>query len=195
MSSEVTICNQALSWLATSPILSLADGTTNANLCNANYTELRDSTLESAAWTFATERYKWSPLASPDVPVYGYANKFLIPSTVLRVLECRDDDVYANGVSDLDWRREGQYIVSDASVVYAKCIIQITATDTMSALFRQALAARIAATLAPTITESKGHADRLWNLYENYMRDATPIDASQGKNDRIRGRSLTSRVR
>lgn len=195
MANEVTICNQALSWLAATPILSLTDSTVNANLCNANYTELRDATLESAAWTFATERYEWAPLAAPDVPAYGYASKFLIPSIVLRVLECRDNDAYANGISDLDWRREGQYIVSSSGVIYAKCIIQVTVVDRMSALFRQALAARIAATLAPAITESKGHTDRMWNLYEQYMSEAVPVDSSQGKNDRIRGRSLTSRVR
>ena len=170
MASEVTICNQALSWLAATPILTINDGTTNANLCLANYAELRDATLESAAWTFATERYQWAPLAAPNVPAYGYANKFLIPSTILRVLECREDPSQPDGISNIDWRREGQHIVTDAGVIYAKCIIQVTAVNNTSALFRQALAARIAGTLAPTITESKGLADRMWNLYEQYIK-------------------------
>ncbi len=191
--SEVSICNQALSWLATGPILALSDNTTNAILCNANYIPARDSTLESAAWTFATERFKLIPVLT--VPVYGYANQFLIPSNVLRVIECREDTVRPNGVSNIDWRREGKYIVSDAGVIYAKCIIQVDDTNLMSTLFTQALASRLAAMLAPAITESKGHADRMWNLYENYMSKAMPIDGSQGKSDRIRGRSLTSFVR
>lgn len=192
--SEVSICNQALSWLATSNILSLTDGTTNANLCNANYAGLRDATLESASWTFATRRYILSPMA--DSPVYGYSSKFLIPSVVLRVIECRDNDIRPDGVSNLDWRREEDFIVSDSGIIYTKCIIRITDTSKFSPLFAQALAARIAATLAPTITEeARGYADRMWNLYENYMDKAVPLDGSQGKNDRIRGRSLTSRVR
>ena len=42
MSSKVGICNSALIKLGASTIMSLADGSKNASLCNEQYDKLRD---------------------------------------------------------------------------------------------------------------------------------------------------------
>lgn len=188
MASEVEICNQSLSWLGANPIIALDQGTLEADLCDRNYKYLRDAVLEEAAWTFATKRFEFQPIV--DTPAYGYGQKFLIPSTVLRIIEASDNANFYNGVSNLDWRREEEYIVADASVIYAKCIIQITDPNKFSNLFAQTLAARLAAELAPTITESNTKTTQMWALYDKKIKMAIPIDNSQGRNDRVRGRSL-----
>ena len=54
--SEVSICNQALSWLGQETITSLDDQATTAVWMNANYDLLRDSVMEARMWTFATVR-------------------------------------------------------------------------------------------------------------------------------------------
>lgn len=196
MANEVSICNQALSWLGTKQIASLTEGSANANLCLANYYEARDATLESAEWTFATERIRfWGAV---DTPIFGYSVAFDISAhtpKILRVLECRDNANVANGVSDLDWRKEGSSILCDASEIWVKAIVAIEGPTIMSTLFRQALAARLAAMLSPTITESNSKTEAMWALYGNYEKIASATDAQQGKSSRIRGRSLTSRVR
>lgn len=193
MADSVSICNQALSWLGEDRILALdPDGSKKARLCYTNYAPLRDAVLEEAAWTFATRRYQLDPVQ--ESPVYGYGNKFLIPSKVLVVIEADDNANFLNGVSNLDWRREENHIVSDAGVIYAKCIVQITDVAKFSNLFIQTLATRIAAELAPTLTESKTKTDQMWALYNLKLAKAVPIDGKQGRNDRIRSRSL-SRVR
>lgn len=193
MASETSICNQALSWLGAEKIISIEDDTVNAGLCKDNYYNLRDSILQSASWTFATKRYKWIPVL--EAPEWGYKFQFLIPSKVLRVVEARDDPFRVNGLSDMDWRVEEEYVVCDSQLIYVKCIIRITTVDRFSPLFIQSLAAMLAATLAPTITESNTKAQQMWALFDSFMAKAVPVDGSQGKRDRLVGRSLTTRVR
>ena len=84
MASEVDICNQALSWLGANQIITLADGTTESIICKAKYAPLRDDVLEKVPWTFAIVRLQLA--ADVSVPAFGYANKFILPKTVLSVL-------------------------------------------------------------------------------------------------------------
>jgi len=193
MASEVSICNQALSWLGANRITSLNDGTVNANLCKDNYDSLRDVVLEEANWSFATRRVKLSPPLAA-LPEYGYGYKFQLPSDVLLVVEASDNASYKNGSNDFDWRKEEDFVMADAATVYCKCIVQIIDPSKFSNLFVQALAARIAAELSPPITESNSTTERMWALYDKKINIASNRDASQGRSDRIRARNLT-RVR
>ena len=81
MASEVSICNQAISWLGGKSIISLDDGTTEANLCKANYDHLRDVVLEAKAWTFAIKRVQFAKLS--EDPLYGLVLPLPFPQTSL----------------------------------------------------------------------------------------------------------------
>ncbi len=190
MASETSICNQALSWLGASLILSIDDGTTNADLCKVNYDELRDTVLNEAFWTFATKRYKWTP--TTDIPAFGYSKSFLIPSEVITIIEVRDDSVFANGTSNLDWRREADRVVANVDVIFAKCIYQVTDVSKFSPLFVQALATRLAAELAPRITESNTKTNLMWQMYDQKIEIAMATDGMQGRSDITRNRQLTT---
>ncbi len=203
MTSEVAICNQALSWLGGNLITSLDDGTTEAILCKANYDLLRNAVLEEGKWSFATKRFKLLP--GPVAPVYGYSTKFPVPSEVLLVIEARDDNNQgvsgnlfttsesANGSSRLDWRLEGDsdglFIVATTDVIFCKCIVEITDTTKFTTTFNQALAARIAADIASPLTESSAKEEKMWNKYNNSIVLALAVDGLQGKSDRIRTKS------
>ena len=193
MSSEVSICNQALSWLGVSPILTLDDNTKAAQLCKANYAQLRDTVLEEANWTFATKRFIFS---TPEVPgpAYGYSNSFIVPTTVLLVLEC-NNNAEPQGNYDLNWRYEENRILTDADKVYAKCIIQITDPKKFTNTFRQALASRIAAELATPLTESSTKETKMWKLYFGKLGVASSVDGMQGSSDRLKSRSRITRAR
>lgn len=192
MASEVSICNQALSWLGADRIVGLGDGSTNSDLCGDNYIELRNAVLEEANWTFATRRYVLSPPLA-TVPKYGYSQKFQIPTEVLRVIEASESASHLNGTSNLDWRREEDFLLANIGVIYAKCIVIITDPTKFSSLFVQSLAARIAAELSPTITTSNKKTDQMWTLYGAKIDRAVPIDGSQGRSDRARARNLIRR--
>lgn len=192
-SGEISICNIALGYLGAGRISSFSDDTVESILCNDNYAELRDAVLEEGRWAFATRRIKPGLLVA--APEYGYSRKFQIPSDILNVIEATDDTNFVNGPSTLDWRREEQFIMADVDVIWAKCIVRITDTAKMTPMFRQALATRIAAELAPTLTEGNTKTDQMWRLYEAKVSNARTIDNMQGRNDRARGRSLTTFVR
>ncbi|RLB61608.1 MAG: hypothetical protein DRH08_13665 [Deltaproteobacteria bacterium] len=187
MASEVSICNQAIGWLGGNLITSLDDQTTEAILCKANYASLRDAVIEEGKWTFATRRLKLA--LSGEVPEYGYANRFAIPTEVLSVITVTPNKDQTNGTENFDWRREEDYIVCDSGVLYAKCIVRITDPSKFGSMFVQALAARMAADLAAPLTESTAKEQKMTAKYENAIDKALAIDGMQGKSDRIKSNS------
>jgi len=193
MTSVVSICNQAITWLGGNPIISLDDGTTEAILCKANYAHLRDAVLEEGKWTFATKRFKLLP--NPTAPIYGYSHRFEIPSTVFVVLTATNYVDNANDNNQFDYRREENFIVCNESVVYIKALVRITDVTKYTATFIQALAARIAADIAAPLTESTSKEKKMQDKYDRAINLALGIDGQQGQSDRIKTRSKILRRR
>ncbi len=183
MASEVDICNQALSWLGANQIISLDDGTTESILCKANYAPLRDDVLEKVPWTFAIIRLQL--VLQVETPVFGYESKFIIPTTVLRVLNAYDNPFFKNEATIMEWRKEGQYVVADSNVMYVRAIEQVTNPSAFTPAFRQTLAARIAAELAMPLVQSEKLAISMDNKYMSRLQDAATQDGMVGKSDRL----------
>ena len=193
MASEVSICNQAISWLGGNSIISLDDATVEAQLCNANYELLRDAVMEEGKWTFATQRSELVQSGTP--PVFGYEFAFTIPPDVLSVIMATRHQDNKNSTEDFDWRREGQFILCDAARVWIKSIIRVIDPSRFSAMFNQALASRIAADIAVPLTESTTKEANMWTKYNNAMMGALALDGMQGKSDRIKPNSRIVRNR
>lgn len=184
--SEVSICNQALSWVGEDPITSLNDPTTKAeSLCKANYAPLRDAVLEAHNWTFAIARYNVAKLTTS--PEYGYANQFTIPGEVLRVISV--NKLALNDVTR-DWQIEGENIVTDDTTCKMMAVIRVTDPNKFSAMFEQALAARLAEALSIPITKSLNIQQAMMEKYDMLVRKAISIDNIQGKSKRLRSRWL-----
>ena len=62
MASVLGICNSGLIKLGASTIMSLTEGTKNANLCNEQFAKLRDEVLRGHNWNFAIARAKLAQL-------------------------------------------------------------------------------------------------------------------------------------
>lgn len=184
MASEVSICNQAISWVGGTRITSLDDGTKEANLCKDNYAALRDAVLSEGAWTFATTRF--IPAADAASPAYGYAYSFSISNTILTVLEVQNQSTVPNGSNTLDWRMEGNAILCDEQIIYVKAIEQITDPNEFHPLFVQALSARIALDICIPLTRNKALMRDMGALYQEKLETALFVDGSQGKSDRLR---------
>ena len=191
--SEVSICNQAISWLGGNLLLSLADNTTEGRLCAANYAILRDAVLEAAPWTFAQRRVVLTPLAA--IPAWGYSTQFLLPGDVLHVEYCGRSGRWEEDDSIDDWQKEqsqdGQnVIVCNQSIVYARYTQRVTDVKLMSTLFTQALAARLAMDLATPITNSRSMLQSMAEMFAGKMREAAAQDGKQGRMRRITGNIL-----
>lgn len=190
MSNKVDISNQALSWLGANLITSFGDGTTEANLCSANYDQLRDTVLEEGRWTFATKR---DVLSTPLVtgPEWGFSYAHPINTKYLVVLQVRDDTLNDQGRSNIEWYREGDEIICDSTKIYVKVIQQVTDEKKFTRTFTQALAARMAAEFAIPLTESTKKEEQMLSRYDKKLAKALAIDGIQGTRERLRGDSLT----
>lgn len=202
--STVSICNQALGWLGADSILSLGDDSKEAQLCKDNFDALRDAVLEEREWTFAVRRLYLTPLVA--IPVYGYANQFLLPPNVLRVLNIPATSLgsallqtggrHADQNQGLkDWRVEsvdaGRVILTNTAAVHCRVIWRVINEKIWSSMFIQALAARLAADLAMPLVNSRALQADMWKLYGMKLDSAATMDGMQGKGEVKRSSNLT----
>ena len=211
MTTEVSICNQAISWLGGKRIISLDDETTEARLCKANYAHLRDVVLELKAWTFAVKRVKFAKLAEP--PIYGFSAAFAIPTEILTVLQVsRFNAPGEGGIASttspgpsrestrngeeqrIIWQREGDTIVCDEGAIVGRCIQRVIDPSKFSPGFVQTLAARLAREIALPLTRSNTLEDKMVKKYDDALSDGAVTDGLQGRSNKIRSDALT-RVR
>lgn len=204
MATEVSICNQAISWLGGTLIISLDQDSTEAKLCKANFEHLRDLVLEAKDWTFATKRLQLAKLGTP--PVYGFSAAFAVPSDCIRVLQCSPNPSLGTSSTSpgpsreslrigdelrTEWQREGQTIVCDEDTMYARYIFRETDPSKFSPGFVQALAARIAWDIANPLTRSNALEEKMQRKYEMAIDDGGIADGLQGRSHKIRSDGLT----
>lgn len=172
---SVEICNIALGYLGASPIESLDDTTTEAQLCAANYDAVRDAVLQERPWTFAVARRSLTADATAPANVWGY--RFPLNPLSLRVFE-----VYVGDELVTEWDVEGRFVLCDeAGPVVVKTVDQVANPALLSAGFVQAMAARLAATLAVPIANSRALQGDLWQLYASLVKKAGAVDGMQGR--------------
>lgn len=170
----VEICNAALDQLGSDRITSLEDESVLAELCAARFPAVRDAVLGERAWRFAIQRLEIAADASE--PIYGYACRYALPSTVVQVLEASD------GFDPLkDWQREGAFILTDTEgPIYVRAVCEVEDVSLWPPGFAQAVTTRLAADMCVSITEDKGRADTLWQRYRLHLREAIAADGMQG---------------
>ena len=166
MASVVGICNSALIKLGASPILSLTEGSKSANLCNEQYEKVRDDLLRAHPWNFAAARQKLARLA--EAPAFGFAFAYQLPADFLRAIEVADG---------IGYKIEGRKILSDAADIYLRYVRQVTDPNEMDALFREALAWRLAVDLAIPITQSNSTLELMRQGYGAAVGKARAVDA------------------
>lgn len=174
MSSDVGIVNAALIKLGEGTITSLTENSKPARLARAVYADLRDAVLQAHPWNFAVARAVLA--ADPTPPAWGFAHAFTLPAEpdyCLRVLGLED--------SAAEWRVEGRKILADEGgplrILYVR---RVTDPNEHSALFRDALAARIAAELAEPLKQSTSMGEQMRLLYEKKLSEARTSDAQEG---------------
>jgi hypothetical protein len=191
MTSEVSICNLALQWLGKGRITSLTDGTNEANACKDNFDAARDFVLADADWTFATKRFELPPSTTP--PPFGFANRFLVPEEVLRVVavnEMFDNFSKVSFSGGNTWQLEDGYILTDDGVVNMRGVVFVSDPNKFSPGFVQCFAARLAADMAAPLTNSNTREQAMEAKYAIKLEAAKHQDGRQGTSKRIISRWL-----
>jgi|TARA_R100000278_G_scaffold114818_1_gene93456 hypothetical protein len=172
MASVVDICNGALNQLGASTILSLTEDSKNARLCNARYTQVRDSVFRSHPWNCLQKRVQLA--ADTDTPAWGFTKQYTLPADCLRLLTILD--------YDSDYKVEGRKILTDNSSVKILYIGRIEDPNEYDELLRETLSAAIAADIAYAITSSNPLTANMYNLFRDKLKEARFVDSTEGQN-------------
>lgn len=188
MASQVSICNQAISRLGGNLITSIDDQSEEAQLCKANYDNIRAVVFQEQAWSFATARYVL-PKVDDGAAYAGksqFSSRYLLPSEIVNVIRASDNPDDRNTVSS-EWRVEGEHIVTDSgSPLYVKAIIDVTDTSKFSPMFTQAFALRLASEICMAVTNSLNLQRSLMQEYGVVLGTAAVRDGMQGTPEQIR---------
>ena len=172
MASVVGICNSALIKIGAARITSLTEGSKNSNLCNEQYDKLRESELRGHTWNFAKTRAKLARISGK--PVSGFEYHFQLPIDFARLITAFDNDADAGS---LFYEIRGSRLLSNSSDAYITYVRNITDPNDMDAVFREALAYRLAGELAIPIASSGSLHDRMMRGYVAALRRAKSADA------------------
>jgi hypothetical protein len=168
MASEVEICNRALSRIGVSELIEdLLDPTVAANACNQHYASCRDEALEDFAWNFAQEVVPLALVSGVTVPGYAYVYRY--PTNCLKARVVTDESgqrlpaqVCRSDIWEFDYLTHraafrvmsdpvtdgARIIVTDMADAYLWFTKRVTDPNQFTALFRSALAWKIAPEIA-----------------------------------------------
>ena len=163
MTTEVDICNDALTMLGENVITSLEDSNKPARLCKLKYAAKRDYLLRRYTWNFATKRVE---LDTPDgtAPVYEFSARFALPADCIQFREIYPTTVVYN--------IESNFILCSESSIFIKYTYQVTDVAEMDATFIETLAALMARELAVPLTDSDGKHNKMDELFEVKLSEA-----------------------
>jgi hypothetical protein len=187
MPSQISICNQALVKLGANTITSIDQGTTEANMCKAFYTDVLNSVLEEYPWTFATKRYELPQKAG--TPPQPYSAWYLIPSNVIRIVEASSNPNF-NRANSTQWEIEGENILTNDDSLFIRAIIETPDPSMYTAGFVRAFVVRLAAEMSTAITHSRQMADQLMRDYSIQVQRAISSDGQQGRTRKYRSNQL-----
>lgn len=188
MSSEVEICNLALSHLgdsATVASISPAEGSPQAQRCAVFYPIARDALL-TLPWTFNTRRGALEELTVNEWPAWDYC--YGKPNNCLKIHGITEENGVLNDPAEVD-----QYVLqinsSGTEVIYtnlanawATYSVQITDTQRFTPPFVMALSYQLAGMLAgPLLKGQVGvqTAQQMIRMAEYWKGQASLADANQ----------------
>jgi hypothetical protein len=172
MASVVDICNGALNQLGASTILTLTEDSKNARLCNARYTQVRDSLFRSHPWNCLIKRVELA--RDTEVPSWGFSYQFTLPADCLRVLTILK--------YDYDYKVEGRKILANHGTVKIQYVARINDANQYDELLRETISAALAADIAYAVTSSNPTAANMYELFQSKLKEARFVDATEGYN-------------
>jgi hypothetical protein len=172
MASVVDICNGALNQLGASTILTLTEDSKNARLCNARYTQVRDSLFRSHPWNCLIKRAELAK--DTEVPSWGFSYQFTLPADCVRLITILN--------YDYDYKVEGRKILANHGTVKIQYVARITDPNQYDELLRETISAALAADIAYAVTSSNPTAANMYELFQSKLKEARFVDATEGYN-------------
>jgi len=169
VSSEVQICNMALRFIGSEPLISLEDNSKQGKLCKLFYEFDRDVLLSEEVWSFAVTRQALSQLSDTNNTNYLYMYQLPVDPYCLVPIEIKD---YPNQSFVI----EGRVLYTDLDPVMLRYTARVTDPTQYPALFALALAYKIASDLANSIEGKQNRFGEMEAMYRNTLIKAQGID-------------------
>ncbi|MDR0726805.1 MAG: hypothetical protein LBF37_01955 [Rickettsiales bacterium] len=167
MLTKIDLCAHALLKLGESPIQSLNDNTASAQLARTLFGPVIEALIASQPWKFATRRFDLNKTTDGD---------FLIPSDVLRVLNCKGQVM-------------GNRIVSAADNISITALVR-TSPENFPSYFVSLAATKLAMEFCAPLVADQTVFRMLVALYESELKSAKFIDSTISVNSDIAEFSL-----
>jgi hypothetical protein len=152
---------------------------------NQRFESVRDSIFRSHTWNCLIKRVELA--ADTTAPTHEYAKQYTLPADCLRVLKIGGHHNASS--SDLDsgqkFKIEGRKLLTDETTIFLIYIAKITDPNEYDTLLVETLSAKLAAELCYAITASTSLANQLVALYDEKLREARHVDATEGTPDDI----------
>jgi hypothetical protein len=181
MASVIDVANRALTKLGAARIVSLADDNKQARSINSCFYDLLEAELRQNRWTFAIKRDSLPAMA--EAPLYGYQYQYALPVDFLRLDLVNDEypwvalDNYVN-TEIAEYTIENKVILTNLSApLKIRYGANVTDPAQWDALFREALACRLAAEICEDLTQSTGKRDQAWKEYARALSAAKRANA------------------
>ena len=191
MTSEVSIVNGALNHLGATNISTLDENSKAGRIMNQIFTRVRDDVFRAHPWNSLIRRSELGQ--ETDTPAYGYSFQYALPADpyCLRVLEFSNGSLtypYDNMVDNSGGPAfviEGRKLLTDESAVKIKYIARVTDPNEYDANLISTLAARLAQDACYAITGSTSLIQVMAAMYQDRLKEARFIDATEGATQRI----------
>lgn len=168
MTSNVEICNVALTRVDRKRITDLLDGSTSANDCAVIFAPTRQELLRNHDWNFARSRQKLARLAA--APTYEFSFAYQLPTDWLSV---RAVHATSAATMQLPYRLEGQTVLSDAAEIFLTYTKDVADPAAMPADFRSLFSYR----LAEQLTKSSTIREEMFRAVRKSMKQSKSSDA------------------
>ena len=184
MPSAVDISNAALNTLGATNITSLDEDSKAGRLINQRYELVRDAVFRSHNWNSLIKR---ANLAQNAVaPTFGYLHQYTLPTDCLRVLEFSNgtliypkDNMTDNSGGPV-YVVEGRELLTDETTVFIKYIARVEDPNKYDTLLVDTIAARLAMEICYAITGSNSMISTTKALYDEKIKEARFVDATEG---------------
>lgn len=191
MTSQIVICNRALSKLGEQRITSLSDDVKAARAVSAAFDSVRDDELRANGWAFAMKRDQLAAEVVP--PAFGFSYRYQLPTDCVR--PWRIGEWWWAGPDLSDYRNaeaapysieagfiltsEGQAASGTAAALNLIYLYRVTDTNQWDANFVEAFACRLAMEVCDELTQSDTKADKVEGQYDKAIARAHRVNAIQ----------------
>lgn len=166
-STNVSICNEALSLIGAKSILSFDDNNENARRCASIYDTTRRALLRMHPWSFAKKRTQLAPVSTH--PTFGYHNSFPLPHDFVRVISA--------GVEN--YEIEGRHILANTDLINLQYVSDQDNEELWDSLFAECMVLYLVHKLAKPITGSQSESDSAWQKLQNMLKQARSINGQE----------------